>query len=599
MSTVSEKLKIISDALEKIRKVLVKKGFFTDNIYPNITEYANYIDNWNGVNATDLINYIERRTDVPGYIANGLKGFVGSKFYNNSFITTFEANDMTELRGGLSSIGSSSYEDGMFESCENLRSVKMNAIETIYLGSSNPAFIENCHNIVNVEMNSLAHVLYYATNAEPERPSYFIRNCSSLQNITLPALQQFGSQFISYCPALTYISLPVCTKLGSGAFEYNKNLKTIDAPMLEEIGHDPFNNSPNIDLKNGNLFPNLKVINGYFIRNKTNVTEINIPTLEVINGKLSFSGNKQVTRLNLPKLKSINKDNTSDSNNGQTFSVCSQLESVSFPELNFIYSYELFNECYLLKNVEMPNLETLMYKQDDYGEFHYTQVKKLDLSNLKKIEAAQKNVFSGNDNPIIGGMIALKIPNVVSIIGNKPLRATNEKYTQEGQSVWSGNGTKIKTGWNNYTANNLETIDIYYYSPFYYESSLTWVDFPALKEIICRSTTAPSSLFLNTGLKRFWLPKNTIKTITAQTLTQAPFYNLGDNFEIWTDFASEEEINEANVPNTGTINFGQYWANISSDQKATIQYGKTHEEYREEVARLDGGTVKPEFDEPE
>ena len=586
MSTVSEKLKIISDALEKIRKVLVKKGFFTDNIYPNITEYADYIDNWNGVNATDLINYIERKIDMPGYIANGLERPIGGGFYNNSFITTFEANDMTDLRLK----GDSEMNFHFFDTCENLRSIKLNAIQTLYFRSdSSFNFIKNCPNLVNIEFNSLKTVVSTSSS------SYFyglINNCDALQNITLPSLNDFtGREFINGCDNLTSISLPVCKKLGDDAFVGCKNLKIIDAPLLEEIGNNPFGQNPgsmpNLDVKNGNIFPSLKKITGNnFLRPFNTLEEINMPNLEeLVRAEFTFYELKMVTRVNLPKLREINKD-TPNSSGGNTFYKLEQLTSISLPSLKYLNSYSTFSGCSLLSSISMPKLETLDYEYYyDRGLVNGLQVKELDLPSLKTIKERSTNISAGQGYSVFGRSIKLNIPSIVTMIGNLPLRGDI-----------NGKGTVSKTGWNNYTANNLETFDIYYYSPFYYESSLTWVDFPALKEIICRSTTAPSSLFLNTGLKRFWLPKNTIKTITAQTLTQAPFYNLGTDFEIWTDFASEEELNEANVPG-GSINFGQYWANISSDQTATIRYGKTHEEYREEVARLDGGTVKPEFDE--
>lgn len=588
MSTVSEKLKIISDALEKIRKVLVRKGFFTDNIYPNITEYADYIDNWNGVNATDLINYVERKTDVPGYIANGLTRPIGGGFNGNSFITTFEGNDMTDLR---LKDQTSYMSSGFFDSCENLRSIKLNAIQTLYFMTdyySNFTFIRNCPNLVNVEFNSLETI---KSSDSSYQLHHFINNCDALQTITLPSLKDFtGRYFIINCDNLTSISLPVCKKLGSSAFVDCKNLKTIDAPMLEEIGASPFGESagsmPNLDVKNGNIFPSLKKITGdNFLRPFNTLEEINMPSLEEIDdAAYTFYELKMVTRVNLPKLRYINK-NLNYSSGYNTFYKLEQLTSISLPSLEYLYSCSTFVGCNLLSSIELPKLETLDYENSNgHGLVYSSKVKELDLPSLKTIISHSKSSSSGNYS-VFGGSIKLNIPNIVTMVGNLPLRGNN-----------NGTGTVSKTGWNNYTANNLETIDIYYYSPFYYESSLTWVDFPALREIICRSTTAASSLFLNTGLKRFWLPKNTIKTITAQTLTQAPFYNLGTDFEIWTDFASEEELNEANVPG-GSINFGQYWANISSDQTATIRYGKTHEEYREEVASLDGGTVKPEFNE--
>ena len=594
--SVQNKLNTINETLESIRQALIKRGLIGEEEYPDISEYPRLVENCTGGNVQDLVNYIERRTDSgSGYTANGLTKFIGSYFSSDSFITRFIANDMTQL----TMYNDRPYVTYMFSGCSNLENVELNNLQTLDTGSSSSGYVfYNCPKLRTISLDKLENIK--VNNNSDWSLCY---NLNALESLSLPSLKSItvgtgGYQrfyFIRGCSKLKEVQLSTAVSLNVPYLFYDlPELRTVDAPLLEEVGNNCFYNCPNIDTEDySNIFPKIKKVGGSFINKKT-ITQLNMPTLEVITGDYFCYECTNLIRVNLPKLKEIRGYHSFNGNR--------LLTSLSLPSLIYLKANYAFINCHLLKNVNMPNLKELVFEHSynyrntyDATAFSGTLIESLDLPELVSItqidggDGGQSGAVFGNwsGSSSTSGrnkLMVLKMPKLQTISTGQALRSDNGGY-----------GTKIKTGWNNFTANELTSITSMYYSPFYYESDLTWVDFPVLRELICTlSNNSTSSLFLNTGLKRFWLPKDTIQRIDAQTLNQAPFKGLSEEFEIWTDFESEDEINAANVVG-GTLLFGSYWNNISEEVKATVCYGKTHDEYRAEVARLDGGEVKPEF----
>ena len=452
--------------------------------------------------------------------------------------------------------GISEHSSNYFYNCTNLKSISLDNVTELmsdYSGSGY-AFIQNCQALVFLSMQNLRIIRQknYSSTASDLGNSPLLYQCNHLTDLTLPSLERVGNYFCSNNTGLERVSLPVITKMGYQCFQDCSSIETFDAPLLEEVGTNCFSGC-------------------------SKVKRFNLPSLRIA-PQSCFQNCSSCVDFGFTQLTTAGRD---------CFRYCSSIETLDLPMLEEAGTY-CFSNCTNLKTLNIPNCKKITtYAQNNAtGGFVYgTKIKELNLPELTTIAISERTT-SYYEGSVFGRYIPIHMPKLQSIVTNLPLRCYS-----------NGLGTSNKTGWNNYTANDLETIDILRIGPFYYESDLTWVDFPVLRELTSSVTGyTNSSLFNKTGLKRFWLPRDTIQRIDASSYTQSPFYGLEEDFEIWTDFTSEDEINEANTAE-GTLKFGEFWNYISQDQKATVQYGKTHNEYREEVARLDGGTIKPEFSE--
>lgn len=222
-------------------------------------------------------------------------------------------------------------------------------------------------------------------------------SCSGLTSIEIPnSVTTIGIQAFSGCKKLTSVTIPnsVMT-IGDNAFEECTSLDTLNfcASYCDDFNNSPF---PDLTISILNIEGNVHRIPANFVKNLTELKNINIPNVSYI-GSRAFYGCTGMTSISIGIVNSIEID---------AFSGCTSLDTLNFHDNNY------YSEYYYLSG-RFSSISTInIYSQriPNLLASGMTGLKNLNIYN--SVKEIGEGAFDG-----CTGLTSVFLPNSVTTIG--------------------------------------------------------------------------------------------------------------------------------------------------------------------------------------
>ena len=251
-----------------------------------------------------------------------------------------------------------------FSSCDNIENIKLPS-SLVRLGGK--AFYD-CDNISEVSVGKKLEDVGFMNDSQlfgpfanckslnkilfeegiSEIPDYLFRNCTGLEEITIPStIQKLGWNSFAECTKLKEVNIPdSVTEIGPYAFLGCSSMESIIIPdSVQKLGFSAFCRCSS--LKDVKLSNNLERLNSSTFSNCTELEEIIIPNAVNSIGSDCFYNCISLTKLSIPK----NVNTIYDS----AFSHCEALTELHIAEgVSEIY-YNAFEYCISLQSVTLPD----------------------------------------------------------------------------------------------------------------------------------------------------------------------------------------------------------------------------------------------------
>lgn len=244
--------------------------------------------------------------------------------------------------------------------------------------------------------------------------SYAFSNCSTLTDISLPAVETIENGTFSSCTSLKTVSLPTLKTMGEWSFSDCSSIQTTSLPKAVTIGKYAFVNCSNITIDDAALASAESIGDSAFFGCNA-IKTLNLPKAVTI-GNYAFSGISipELTTAMIPNMKSLGDgvfsscrylesiDLSEVDSLGSAFSGCDALSKASLPKVQKIKGS--FANCFSLEKIELPLVETI-------GNWAFNGCEQLNSVSCPKATDVGQEAFAGT-----GSLSGLSLP-LVKIIG--------------------------------------------------------------------------------------------------------------------------------------------------------------------------------------
>lgn len=251
---------------------------------------------------------------------------------------------------------------------------------------------------------------------------YAFYSNKTIKEVNLPYVYLIGNNAFQYCSFISTISVPGCYSIGGSVFGNCISLQSLTIGLYNYV--IPYYNNALANtssfLTTGKIYVNEENYNSWITSNgwnslsslfvsvhisepilsfsnglvygctyyissnyatylgidKTNVTELNLPSVKLIN-QSTFSSNVNISYADLPECYIIGS---------RAFTDCNVLTSVNLPKCKILYDYA-FYDCDILSTISLPECESIYY-----GAFTWCST--LKTINLPKCNYIDSDVFN-------------------------------------------------------------------------------------------------------------------------------------------------------------------------------------------------------------
>lgn len=219
-----------------------------------------------------------------------------------------------------------------FRNCSNLKEINTDNITSIGYGG-----FEGCKSLESLKLENVTELGTYESTFDEVWGSCF-RNCTMLNNVSLPNVTSITSNCFSGCSNLQSINMPKTTKLGKYTFE-STGFVSIDLSNITSLDLGTFRNCKK--LTSFNLSSELKSLPEYCFANCTGVTSIDLKNVETLD---CTALPPNITSLDLVNIKTLTCDSSYYAMNIKKLYIPSTLSISSLNAPNLSY---LNNDCIL------------------------------------------------------------------------------------------------------------------------------------------------------------------------------------------------------------------------------------------------------------